>query len=240
METAKYLILNPELDADWEAHSKSLVDFVTWALVFDNMPREPALQWGARAMSEQRGDENKMVSHTSRYASILALLAEKTGNVTLGAIARRSWDWSSYMSNKLGRVVVGPIDQSMWFTDGYGDFIRNTMHMLAANVSWSPVGQTHILRSSSVVTDVEYHSDGGVTYSTFDDAAEEKISMAFIPAGVAVGGVGLTQLNQWDQVGEPGWWFGGKSGRELRVRHAGGATVAVTATANAAKQPQSS
>ena len=67
------------------------------ALVFNGMAKEPALQWGARAMSEQRGDENKMVSHTSRYASILALLAEKTGNITLGAIARRSWDWSSYL-----------------------------------------------------------------------------------------------------------------------------------------------
>ena len=53
---------------------------------------------------------------------------------------------------ELSPQVVGPIDQSIWFSDGYGDFIRNTMHALAANASWAPAGESHILRSSSVVT----------------------------------------------------------------------------------------
>ena len=69
-----------------------------------------------------------MVSHTSRYASVMAQLAERTGNHTLGAIARRSWDWSSYMSDSNGRVVVGisfNLKTKMWFTDSYGDWIRN-------------------------------------------------------------------------------------------------------------------
>jgi hypothetical protein len=234
---SRYLIQHPEFDPDWKAHSSNLVEFVTWALVFNNMPREPALQWGARAVSEQRGDENKMVSHTSRYASVMAMLAEKTGNATLATIARRSWDWSSYMTNHRGRVVVGPVDQSMWFTDGYGDFIRNTMHMLGANASWSPVGQTHILRSSSVVTDVQYQADGGITYSTFDHYSEEKLSVAFVPAAVVVDGMSLSRMQHWETAHADedspsiGWWFGGQSGRELRIRHAGDVvSVAVTDT----------
>ena len=58
-------------------------------------------------VSEQAADIDRMVSHTSRYASVVALLAEQTANHSLGAIARRSWDWASYMSDASGRVVVG-------------------------------------------------------------------------------------------------------------------------------------
>ena len=65
METARYLIAHPELDADWEAHANHLVDFVTWALVENEKEGEPGMQFGARAVSEQRGDQNRMVSHTS-------------------------------------------------------------------------------------------------------------------------------------------------------------------------------
>eukprot|EP01050_Picozoa_sp_SAG11_P033214 SAG11_NODE_11174_length_779_cov_0.735294_1_plen_215_part_10 len=105
METARYMLANPLLDQDSVAHAHKLVAFVTWALVENIEPREPGYQWGARAVSEQRADQNRMVSHTSRYASVLAALAQKTRNASLGRIARRSWDWASYMSNAGGRVV---------------------------------------------------------------------------------------------------------------------------------------
>ena len=176
LETARYLMTAPGVDPDWREHASRLVDFVTWSLV-DNVLPGPlrGIQWGARVVSEQAADHDRMVSHTTRYASVLALLAERTSNHSLGAIARRSWDWGSYMSSSAGRVVVGVspnLRTKMWFSDSCkgrcllgpliaraaalickaspsvdGDFIRNTMHTLAANASWAPAGESHILRS---------------------------------------------------------------------------------------------
>ena len=70
METSRYLMTYPELDPLWETHVNSMVDFVTWALVDNNQRNEPGIQWGARVVSEQRADENRMVSHTSRYVDL--------------------------------------------------------------------------------------------------------------------------------------------------------------------------
>lgn len=165
-----------------------------------------------------------MVSHTARYASVLALLAESTSNQTLGAIARRSWNWASYMSDELGRVIVGPQDTSMWFSDGYGDFIRNTMHCLAANASWAPQNESHLLRSSSVITRVDYEATR-VIYWTYDaGGSAEKLTLSFVPRTVEVDGdlLPLLSAEAWDGgTTEQGWTFGGLSGRELQVRHVG-------------------
>ena len=134
LETVRYLMSEPGgVDPTWRQHAETVLEFVKWTLVDNRLgesPNHPGVtregnQWGARVVSEQFADSNRMVSHTSRYASVLALLAERTANHSLGAIARRSWDWASYMCDARGRVVVGPVDQSMWFSDGYGDFIRN-------------------------------------------------------------------------------------------------------------------
>ena len=257
LETARYLMTAPGVDPDWREHASRLVDFVTWSLV-DNVLPGPlrGIQWGARVVSEQAADHDRMVSHTTRYASVLALLAERTSNHSLGAIARRSWDWGSYMSSSAGRVVVGVspnLRTKMWFSDSCkgrcllgpliaraaalickaspsvdGDFIRNTMHTLAANASWAPAGESHILRSSSVVTSVAYEKDA-VRYSVFDAGSVEKLSLGFVPGQVSIDGVALPMLDAplaWADAIEggsdqTGWWFGGASGRELVVKHAG-------------------
>lgn len=227
LETARYMLTKKtDVDSQWKEDATQLVEFVRWALSEDGSVSQPhvtpAVQWGAHAVSEQWADQLRMVSHTSRYASVMAQLAEETGNRTLGATARRSWDWSSYMSDDRGRVVVGPVDQSIWFSDGYGDFIRNTLHMMAANASWAPEGESHILRSSSTVTSVEYRSDS-VAYTLFDARESvEKLALAFRPTSVTADGIRLRELEHAQEgSGQLGWSFGGASQRELIVRHEG-------------------
>ena len=200
------------------------------------MPVCAGEQFGARTVSEQRADQDQMVSHTSRYASVIALLAELTGNHSLGTIARRSWNWASYMSDEVGRVIVGPHDTSMWFSDGYGDFIRNTLHCLGANASWAPREESHILRSSSVVTKVSYEA-ARVRYSTYgSNGSTEKLSLNFVPHTVEVDGeeLPIASAIEWDALVREGakvrpeaqgWMFGGESGRELRIRHLGSHVV---------------
>ena len=84
---------------------------------------------------------------------------------------------------ELSPQVVGPIDQSIWFSDGYGDFIRNTMHALAANALWASAGESHILRSSSVVTRVAYGAGRvNIYYNIFGANNGQKLGLAFVPA----------------------------------------------------------
>ena len=93
-------------------------------------------------------------------------------------------------------------------------------------------GESHILRSSSVVTTVAYDKDA-VRYSVFDAGSVEKLSLGFVPGQVSVDGVALPMLDAplaWAdaiEVGsdQAGWWFGGASGRELVVKHAGRGVV---------------
>ena len=126
---------------------------------------------------------------------------------------------------------------------------------MAANASWAPANQSHLLRSSSTITHVAY-SRGRVEYSLFDSGtpyASEKLSLGFVPRRVLVGEPGdeeqalrpLPRLADgfgapWhtggggaaaaEGRGEPsffGWSFGGESGREARIRHRGRRVVVV-------------
>jgi hypothetical protein len=212
LELALYVMEQQGSVPDWRGTVQKLVDWVDWALVENHVDGEPGVQWGARVVSEQRVDPSRMVSHTSRYAAVLSTFAELTHNTTLNAIARRSWDWASYMSNAQGRVVTGPKDSSLWFSDGYGDWIRNTLRCIAANSSWSlDAPGSHILRSSSVVTHIDYSDRSAVRYSTFDARSTEKLVLDFAPAHVAVDGRMLAgrlsdDANDGQRYDDLGWW----------------------------------
>src|SRR5215467_7433580 len=107
---------------------------------------------------------NKMGSHTSRYASISALWYELAGDTEAKEKAFRSFNWASYMCRENGWVNVGPIDQSLWFSDGYGDYIRHFLAGMASVEESAPDKQTHLLRSTSIITDVTYEQSA-VSYS---------------------------------------------------------------------------
>jgi hypothetical protein len=220
METARYLIEHPEFDPDWKPHVQELIRFVERTFIVDTRafsptaPLEPAVQWGANTVSEQIMDMNKMGSHTSRYASILALWSETTGDEAAKETAHRSLTWASYMCRDDGFVHVGPVDQSLWFSDGYGDYIRHFVAAMGAVPEWAPNGEDHILRSTSQVTKVEYTS-GRVAYTTFDKAATEVLRLSFAPKRVVAGGAALSKR---DDLNGAGWTFDAKRG-VLRVRH---------------------
>jgi hypothetical protein len=101
-------------------------------------PKEKGLQWGAITISEQVEYRYKMGSHTARFASVLALWYERTGDEAAREKAFRSFNWASYMCDRRGVVRVGPTEQSFWFSDGYGDYIRHFMAGLSSVPEWAP------------------------------------------------------------------------------------------------------
>lgn len=219
METARYLLDQPEKYPDWQAQVSKLIGLVeeTFAVDYSKAgPNNEGNQWGANVISEQIHYMPKMGSHTSRYASILARWAELTGDRTAKDKAFRSFNWATYMCGETGIVNDQPSlhHAGIWFSDGYGDYIRHFMAGIGSIPEWAPAGQNHILRSSSIVTHVSYGTSR-VAYETFEKNAVEVIRLSFEPARVTASGEKLEKLSD---LNAPGWTFDAKTG-VLRIRH---------------------
>lgn len=223
METARYLLDHPETDPEWRAHVAGLIDFVEKTFGVD-VDKFRGTQWGARAISEQLDYVPKMGSHTSRYASVLARWAELNDDAVATDAAYRSLNWSTYMCKPGGACYDAPDTEQggLWFSDGYGDFIRHFLYAMGARPEWAPEGENHILRSSSVVTKVDY-AESRIAYVTFDRESTEVLRLGFVPRTVTAPGETLEQRAKLDS---PGWTFDTKL-KVLRVRHSNSTEITV-------------
>lgn len=229
LELARYLLERPDLDADWRAHAGALIAFSEKTFGADVKAKDPkrnekAMQWGARTISEQSTYMYKMGSHTSRYAQVKALWFERTGDAEAKEAAFRSFNWASYMCDKDGLVTVGPVETSIWFTDGYGDYLRHYLNGMAAVPQWAPPRQDHLLRSTSVVRQVE-QAPKKMKYRTFDRDGIEVLRLSFTPKKV-VAGKPLQVRSDLDAAGYTVTDAGGGD-VILRVRRVGAAQVSI-------------
>ena len=215
MMTARYLLEHPELDADWEIHVRGLISWVEVNFAIS--------AYGANAIREQRAFWYPMGSHTSRYASVNALLYEKTGDAVAKEKAYRALNWATYMARPDGVVIDGPEVNNQWFTDGYGDYIRHFMTSVGAVPTWAPDQQNHLVRSTSIVNNIKY-SSLGITYSTTDGVSTEKLRTSFTPASVTIDGRALSQRADLTQAG----WTFDPALSVLQIRHDAGTNVQIT------------
>lgn len=198
LETARYLLQHPEMDPDAHAHAKRILDWVTGFFAVNSRTmgglHEKGNQWGAEVLSEQVNDMDKMSSHTSRYASVLALWYEVTGDTNARERAFRSFNWATYASRADG-LVRASIDQptGYWFSDGYGDYLRHFQRGMASVPEWAPPKESHLLGSTSVVRMIDY-SDAQITYSTFDNASREVLRLRAAPTFIKAGGKSLRDV----------------------------------------------
>jgi hypothetical protein len=185
LEIARYFLDRPQLDPAAREHAGALLAFTEKTFGGDT-PKEKGLQWGAVTISEQKDYMYKMASHTARFASVLAQWAEQTGDAAAKEKAFRSFNWATYMCQEDGLVIVGPVEPTVWFTDGYGDYIRHYLAGMGAQPAWAPPGQDHLLRSSSVVRAIQY-APRSVSYETFDPAGQEVLRLSFRPTRISAG-----------------------------------------------------
>jgi hypothetical protein len=179
--------------------------------------------FGATIIREQHDFFFAMGSHTSRYASVNALLYEKTGDLAAKEKAYRSFNWATYMCRNNGVVIDGPEVNNQWFTDGYGDYIRHFMTGLAAAPEWAPFNQTHLLRSTSVIKNISYGINN-LSYTTYDSGAVEVLHLNFNPFMVMADNVILTRRADLSQ---PGWTFDIAT-KTLRVYHHNGKNISIS------------
>jgi hypothetical protein len=225
LSTASFLLSHREVDPDWRDHVAHLL---TWtAEVFGrDTPAERGAQFGAIVLSEQAHDMAKMGSHTARFGATTALWFEATGDVAARDLAARSLNWATYTCREDGVVAVGEDkDQGWWFSDGYGDYIRHFLVALGAVPEWAPKRENHLLRTTSVVTAVDY-GPRLVAWTTFDGDATETLRLTSRPASVTAGGRPLAARDDLRGEGFVVRPLTG-GGVVLRVRHRSAGPVAV-------------
>jgi hypothetical protein len=232
LRTARWLMAHPDDDPRWRDHVAHLL---AWAVdtFGGDTATERGTQWGAIVMSEQAADMAKMGSHTARLGVTTALWYEATGDPAARDRAARSLNWATYMCDDRGVVSVGEDkNEGYWFSDGYGDYIRHFLAAMAAVPEWAPPGESHILRSTSVVTHVDYAPDR-TEWSTFGADAVDTLRLPGRPTAVAAAGVALEERPDLDAEGYVVHLLASGDAVVL-VRHAASGPVVVTTGAYAA------
>ena len=85
----------------------------------------------------------------------------------------------------------------IWWTDGYGDYVRHYLRAMGAAPELAPPGQNHLLRTSSVTKNVTYAANR-IVYETFDDTGTEVLRLTSKPRSIRCQG-----LNENDWTWEP-------------------------------------
>ena len=204
---AAYYILShedpAEIDPEWMGHVGRLLDWVRIKL-----GRGPF--FGAQAIDEQTTPSASFGccsragqgDHTARWAAINAMFFEKTRDGQAREDAFRSLNYATYFAGSEGKIACCGADyhDPYWFSDGYSDYIRHFEWAMGAVPEFAPVGENHLLRSSSVVQEVKY-STHQIEYRTFDAEAEEVLRLSFKPSSVTAGGAALSPRENTRQAG---------------------------------------
>ncbi len=226
LSVARWLMSRPQVDPLWREHVAHLLSWTAEKFGGDT-PEERGTQWGATVMSEQHDDIAKMASHTARYGATMALWYEATGDAAARETGGRSLNWATYACRDDGIVAVSQdANQGWWFSDGYGDYIRHFLVAMAAVPAWAPRSEDHLLRSTSVVTHIDYGTTR-VAWTTFDSEASETLRLTFRPTSVLAAGVPIAKHESLTSDGYTERPLG-SGGFLVRVRHSGGGEVIVS------------
>jgi hypothetical protein len=228
--TAYYIMSRPDpaaLDPAWVSHVGHLVDWVrlhfgrgpflgAWAI---DEQGPPTGNWGCCSRAGQG-------SHGGRWAAINAMYAELTGDAQARRDAVRSMNYATYFMSSDGLVACCGADYHApyWFSDGYADYLRHFNWTMGALPDLAPIGESHILRSSSVIQKVNY-APRRITYQTFDSAGTQVMRLNFKPVVVTAGSRPLVERKD---LKEPGYTVEPNQGDYIvRLRQVGATEVVV-------------
>ncbi len=208
----------------WQTDARFALDWPINVLINNNWS-----QYGLYVINEQTGYMQPGNSHTSRQASMELRYAELTGDNSRVTNAVRQLSWATYMVDFDGKNRY-PND-GIWLTDGYGDYVRHYLRAMAAAPGLAPDNQDHLLRTTSVITNIEYQT-GRIEYHTFDAQAQEKLKITtFSPLSVTANGIPLPRLFSLAALNtQPGYTLGlpGDLPTVMRIRHDLGTTIVIT------------
>src|ERR1035437_4811943 len=219
---AWYILEHPQWEAHWREEARGILN---WTLATFGTNRWAG--YGVTAIQEQTAYRVPGNSHSSRHASVELIYAERTGDPTQKQAAIRLLNWATYMVDSDGKNRY-PNDD-IWLTDGYGDYLRHYLRAMAAAPELAPPDQDHLLRSSSVIRQVEYAAKN-ITYKTFDSASRERLRITFEPVKVTTNGKPLKRVKTIEDLEHrDGYYFqpAGSLKGLLEIKHSHGHQVQI-------------
>jgi hypothetical protein len=231
LELARYVLLHPEKDAHWREHASALIDWVK------TTPKWPKYQVHGALVTTEQGNGSTFCcnkpnecceSHTARLAAVEALYYSRTRDPRYREAAFRSFNWVTYFQGLPGRAHA-PFSDQWWFTDEFTDGPRRVMDAFWAVPEWAPEGESHLLGSVSVVTNIAY-AKGKVSYSTFDAESDDVLRLDFEPDAITAGAVLLRERTE--PIAGDGYSFN-RTTRVLRVHHRHARDIVIEGTGGA-------
>jgi hypothetical protein len=225
---------NPAPLRSWQTHVGYLLDrsrgllgrgpfFGAWAIDEQQHPVVNIPGLSGQGCCSRAG----LSCRTAAWGAINAMYYERTGDASARENAFRSLNYATYFMDSEGKFACCGVSHgsTYWFEDGYADAGRNLMWALGAIPEFAPVGQNHIVRSSSVIQNVKY-DERSVDYKTFDNKGVAVLRLKFKPVQVTAGGKLLSERSDLQQ---PGYTLQPLTGGDyvVRVRHSESKEVAV-------------
>ncbi|MDB5282605.1 MAG: hypothetical protein JWO06_1680, partial [Bacteroidota bacterium] len=171
---------------------------------------------------EQTADMKPGGSHTSRYAAAELMYSDLSGDTTLKERARRALNWTTYLVDFDGKCRFSTAEGSVWFTDGYGDYVRHFLRAMASDPEIAPDSANHLLGSTSIIPNINYQPLE-ITYNTYDSSSTETLRLTSKPVQVKVDGSVISELSS---LNAQGWiWTAYPLGGVMKVRHDNGHAV---------------
>lgn len=219
---AKYMMENPRLFPNWKAEVQGIFEW-TYKIMGNNKWEK----YGVIVINEQTAYQTPGNSHSSRQAAAELQYASLTGDSTRTENAIRTLNWATYMVDVDGKNNY-PKDE-VWFTDGYGDYIRHYLRAMGYMPALAPADETHILHSTHALMQVDYAGNFNKTlgenvpykdvekvslyYHCISNSGVQTIKTPTKPSKVLVGKKEILEIQNLDKEG-----FTWKNGL-LVIRH---------------------
>ncbi|MBX2924208.1 MAG: hypothetical protein KF746_18550 [Chitinophagaceae bacterium] len=216
---AMFLMEHEGADADWKNTVQSIFRWVRSKL--DDLE---FIKYGVITTDEQTIYRTPGNSHSSRQASMELRYWEKTGDTTRLVNAIRQLNWATYMVDHDGKNYY--LRDDNWLTDGYGDYVRHYIRAMAAAPQLAPSDADHMLRTSSIVSDIQYEP-GRIKYSTFDNHSSEKFRLVRKPESITVNDAALPRTTDSDTEGWVWETMGDNGGGVLHIKKTNGKDVSI-------------
>jgi len=146
---AQFMMNHPDYFPNWKTKVRKIFDWV-----YEKFGNDKWKNYGVTVVNEQTIYHQPGNSHTSREASAELQYMALTADRFHYDNAIRQLNWATYMVDSDGKNKYP--DDGIWLTDGYGDYVRHFLRAMAAMPQLAPSDEDHLLKSSSIVQDINY------------------------------------------------------------------------------------